>query len=100
MVKSKRRILFINAEDVDWIESAGNYVRLHCGGTSYLLRETMMSLEQSLDPERFTRIHRSTMVNADRVAEIQANACGDYDLILNTGERLRMSRGYRHRMLR
>src|SRR5262249_24051600 len=78
MVKSDGRIYFIRIDDVDWIESAANYVRMHVGKENHLLRETLTALEKKLDPARFVRIHRSTIVNLERIRELQPAFHGDY----------------------
>jgi len=70
VIRSVGRIVFVNAADVDWIEASGNYVRLHIGKESHLLRETMSSLETRLDPRLFARIHRSAIVNIERIREL------------------------------
>jgi two-component system LytT family response regulator len=98
MIKSAGRIVFLRAEDIDWIESVGNYVRLHVGRDSHLMRETMGGMELRLDPQKFLRIHRSTMVNIDRVKELQPWAKGEYMVIMRDGARLSMSRRYRERL--
>jgi two-component system LytT family response regulator len=98
VIRSSGRIFFLKAEEIDWIEAAGNYVRLHTGKESHLLRETMNSLEQKLDPARFLRIHRSTIVRIDRIAELQPLFHGDYVVVLQGGTRLTLSRGYRERL--
>ena len=92
------RVILVNVTDVDSIESAGNYVRLHIGTTSYLFRETMSALERKLDPEQFVRVHRSAIVNLDRVKELERNAYGDYVLLLQTGATISLSRRYRDRI--
>jgi two-component system LytT family response regulator len=93
----KERILPV--EDIDWFEAAGNYVRLHVGGERLLLRETMVRLETRLDPERFFRIHRSTIVNLKRVKEMEPWFHGDYMVRLSDGQQLTLSRSYRPRLL-
>jgi two-component system LytT family response regulator len=98
VVKSSGRVFFLKTEEIDWIDSAGNYVRLHVGGESYLLRETMGSLETKLDPQRFLRIHRSTIVNIERIRELQQVFHGDYIMILQNGQRLALSRSYRDKL--
>ena len=98
-VKVRDRFLLLKMEDVDWIDSAGNYVRLHVGSNSFLLRTTMDELEHKLDEREFTRIHRSQMVNIDRVTEITPTLNGDFDVSLRDNTRLRLSRGYRDRLL-
>ena len=98
VIKSGGRIFFLKAEEIDWIEAAGNYLRLHAAGETHLLRETMNALEERLDPARFLRIHRSTMVNIERVKEIQPLFHGDYVVLLRDGTELTLSRTYRQRV--
>jgi two-component system LytT family response regulator len=98
VIKSAGRIVFLRAEDIDWMETVGNYVRLHVGRDSYLMRETMGGMESKLDPKKFMRIHRSTMVNIDRVKELQPWTKGEYLVIMRDGARLDMSRRYRERL--
>jgi two-component system LytT family response regulator len=95
LVRSLGRIHFVKVGEISWVEAAGNYVKLHVGSDVHLLRETMQALEARLDPERFLRIHRSTMVNIDRIKELQPLFHGDYVVILKDGTQLTMSRGYR-----
>jgi two-component system LytT family response regulator len=92
------RVVLLQVSDVDWVESAGNYVRLHIGEMKYLFRESMAALERKLDPEQFVRIHRSAIVNLDRVQELEPNAYGDYVLRLQNGLELSLSRRYRDRI--
>jgi len=98
VIKSSGRIFFIKTEQIDWIESAGNYVVLHCGGDSHLYRETLKTLASQLDPEKFARIHRSKIVNVDRIREIQSWSHGDYVLLLQDGTELIMSRHYKENL--
>ena len=98
LVKSESRVYFLKAEEIDWVEAADNYVQLHVGKEVHLLRETMARLEASLDPARFLRIHRSTIVNLDRVKEMHPWFSGEYVVLLNDGTQLRLSRGYRAKM--
>ncbi len=98
LVKNGSRTVLLQAGEIDWIESAGNYVRIHVGSERHLLRETMTALEERLDPERFIRIHRSTIVNLDRVRELEPYFHGDYMVRLNDGTRLTLSRTYRDRL--
>jgi two-component system LytT family response regulator len=98
VVRSGGRILILRVEDVEWLEAASNYVRIHAGGREYLLRETMTNLETKLDPVHFVRIHRSTIVRLDRIKELEPLFQGDYVLILEDGTRLTSSRGYRDRL--
>ena len=92
------RIIFVRLVDVDWVEADGNYVHLHTGQTSHVLRETMSWLEMQLPAERFMRISRSLIVNLDRIKELQPLFYGDYTVILQDGTRLSMSRNFRDRM--
>lgn len=100
MIKSSGRIYFIKADEVDWIGAEGNYVNLHVGREAHLLRETMSHLATKLDPEKFVRIHRSTIVNVDRVKELQPLFSGDYVAILDNGTKLNLSRAYREKSLK
>jgi len=98
VVKSGGRLFFLRADEVDWIEAAGNYVRLHVGTQSHLLRETMNAIEGRLDSERFARIHRSRIVNVERIQEMQPWLNGEYAVVLRSGVRLTLSRGYREKL--
>lgn len=95
MIKSRGRVFFLNVNEIDWIEAAGNYVRLHVGTDNYLLRDTMKSMEAKLDPKRFLRVHRAAMVRLDAVQELQPGVNGEYLLTLSSGRQVRASRGYR-----
>jgi two-component system LytT family response regulator len=95
MVKSGGRIHFIRMADIDWCEAAGNYVRMHVAHQEYLVRDTMSHLESQLDGQQFMRIHRSTIVNVDRIQEMQSSFNGEYVVLLRNGTRLTLSRGYR-----
>ena len=92
LVKGRDRTLVVRAEDIDWIEAADYYVSLHVGNASHLLRETMNELEGKLDPEKFFRVHRSSIINLERVREIQPLFRGDCDLVLENGRKVRLSR--------
>jgi two-component system LytT family response regulator len=93
VLKSAGRVSFLKVEEVDWVEAEGNYVRLHVGPHSHLLRETMKGIESRLDPDRFIRIHRSTIVNTERIKELHPLFHGEYAVILRDGTRLTASRG-------
>ncbi|HBY64304.1 MAG TPA: DNA-binding response regulator, partial [Solibacterales bacterium] len=97
-VKNGGRVMFVRTEEIDWIEAADNYVCLHVGTETHLLRETMNAIESRLDPKRFLRIHRSTIVNLDRIKELQPWFRGDYMVILRTGAKLTLSRSYRDKL--
>ena len=98
VVKSGGRLFFLRTEEIDWVEAAGNYVRIHVGPASHLLRETMNAIEGRLDPEKFFRIHRSRIVNMERIQELQPWLNGEYAVLLRTGTRLTLSRGYREKL--
>lgn len=95
MVKTTGRVIFLKVEEIDWIEAYDYYVRLHTGGKAHLLRQTMNELEAALDPEQFTRIHRSTIVNLDRVRELQPHFNGESLLVLEDGTELKLTRSRR-----
>jgi two-component system, LytTR family, response regulator len=97
-VRAGGRIVFLRADEIDWIEAEGNYARLHVAGKNYLLRETMSNLETKLDPERFVRIHRSTIVRIDQIKELEPLFQGEYQITLHGGTRLTSSRGYRDKI--
>jgi two-component system LytT family response regulator len=98
LLKSSGEIYFLKVDEIDWIEAEGDYMKFHVAGKAHLLRETMARLEARLDPERFIRIHRSTIVNIDRVRKLTPAFAGDYAVILADGTKLRLSRGYQERM--
>ena len=98
LVKEEGRMFFVPAADIDWVEACGNYVKLHIGARTHLVRETMNSLEARLDARRFGRIHRSTIVNLDRIGEMTLWFSGDYLVRLADGTELKLSRWYRERL--
>lgn len=98
VIKTSGRVVFLKVDEIDWVDAAGNYVRLHSGNESHMLRETMGRLEERLDPEKFLRIHRSTIVNIERISELQQQFHGDYLVVLKNGRRLTLSRSYRDRI--
>jgi two-component system, LytTR family, response regulator len=98
VIKSAGRIFFLSVGEIDWIEAADNYVRLHAGRESHLLRETMNNLEKKLDPDQFLRVHRSRIVNIQKIKELQPLFRGEYDITLRDGTRLESGRGYRDRI--
>ena len=97
-VKSSGGVSFVRAEEIDWVEAAGNYAKLHAGGDVHLIRETLNAMEARLDPEQFVRIHRSTIVNLDAIKELQPLFHGDYAVILRDGTELVLSRSYRQKL--
>jgi two-component system LytT family response regulator len=98
VIKSGGRVFFVRADEIDWIEAAGNYVKLHVGTETHLLRETMTAVEAQLPRETFYRIHRCHIVNIERVKELQPWFNGEYVVFLRTGARLTLSRGYREKL--
>ena len=98
VLQAPDRIFFLRVDEIDWIESAGNYVRLHVGPDAHLHRETMQALESRLDPEAFLRIHRSTIVNLDRVRDLKPLFHGGYVVTLKDGTELSSSRHYSERL--
>lgn len=98
VVKSRGRVIFLKVAEVDWFEAAGNYITLHAGRDDHLVRDTMNALEPRLDPDQFVRIHRGTIVNLDRIKEIQPWFRGEQLLVLLDGRELRVGRGYRDRI--
>jgi two-component system LytT family response regulator len=98
VVKTEERAFFVRPADVDWMEAAGNYVRLHVGPATHLVRERMKNLEERLDPDTFLRIHRSRIVNLDRVRELLPWARGEHVVVLVTGARLTTSRRHSRRL--
>ncbi|AHG89633.1 LytTr DNA-binding region [Gemmatirosa kalamazoonensis] len=94
-VRETDRVTYVPVADVDWLEADDNYVRVHTRGGARLVRETLKALEARLDPRRFARIHRSAIVNLERVRELRPTFNGEYVVVLATGTRLTLSRGYR-----
>ena len=99
-VRGSDRIVFVRTEDVDWFEAARNYVKLHIGAQELRIRIRLRELAAELDPSRFRQIHRSTIVNIDRVSEVQPWAGGDYVALLRDRQQLRVSRTYARALLR
>jgi two-component system LytT family response regulator len=98
VIKNNGRVFFLKTEEIDWISAEGNYVSLHVKKESYLLRETISGLEAQLDPQRFARIHRSQIVNLERIRELRHWSHGEYQVILHNGTELMLSRSYRERL--
>jgi two-component system LytT family response regulator len=94
-IRRNGTIEILDLADVDWISAAGNYVELHTNGRRLLHRITLKTLAERIDPEHFARIHRSTIVNVDRVSELEPTPQGDWHLCLDTGDHLRLSRRFR-----
>jgi len=98
LVKGDGQMYFVAVDDIDWIEAYGNYVRLHVGKGVHLIRETLGNIERKLDPTRVARVHRSSVVNLDRVARMDLWGAGDYVVLLKDGTKLKLSRWYRSRI--
>jgi two-component system LytT family response regulator len=98
LVKTSGRVLFLRADEIDWIEAADYYVKLHVAGKVHMLRESMAALEARLDPELFFRVHRSAIVNLERVRELQPYSRREHVLVLRDGTRLRLTRSRRERL--
>ena len=99
VVPSGHRSIFVRTEHIDWIEAERNYIRLHVGGRAYLLRENLSHIVSALDPATFCRIHRSTIVNIDRIQAVEALFHGEYVVVLHDGTKLTSGRSYRRNLL-
>jgi two-component system LytT family response regulator len=97
-IKSAGQVWFVKIHDIDWIEAADYYACLHVGSRTHLLRRSMAELEQELDPSAFSRIHRSTIVNLERVRGLKLGEDGEYEVLLENGARLRLSQRYRKQL--
>jgi two-component system, LytTR family, response regulator len=98
VVKSHGEVLFVNVADIDWIEAAGYYACLHVGSDTHIMRRTLLELEKDLSDEQFIRIHRSIIVNLDRVHGLQLQDGGEYEVLPKSKVRLRLSRRYRKKL--
>ena len=97
-VRQNGRVIFITLDEIDWIEAADNYVCLHCGAETHVLRETMSEVEAILGNARFVRIHRSAIVNIDRIKELQPWFRGDFRVILRDGTMLTLTKSHREKL--
>lgn len=97
-IKDGRKIVRVDAEDIEWIDAARDYLCIHAGGQTFILRGTMKRLEARLDPLRFQRVHRSTIVNVKQVRELRAHMNGEYFLTLDSGAQVKLSRNYRDKL--
>lgn len=93
-VRDAKGVYFVRAADIDWVDAEGNYVSLHANGRAHLVRDTMTEFAKRLDPARFVRVHRSIIVNTDRIARMDPHAHGEYVIIMRDGTKLTSSRGY------
>ena len=94
--KDGSKVVILNADDIEWIDAAGDYMCVHAGGKTHIIRETMKTLQQRLDPARFQRIHRSAIVNVNKVKELHPHSKGEYFLTLENGSELKLSRSYKN----
>lgn len=94
VVRASGRIFFVRVKDIDWVEGDGNYVRLHSGGKSHLVRETLKSIEARLDPKRFLRVHRSSIINVDRIVSLEPYFHGEYVITMRDGAKVTSSRSH------
>jgi len=99
VVPTGHRSIFIRTEEIDWIEAERKYIRLHVGGRTHLLRENLSRMEATLDPAKFSRIHRSTIVNIDRIQAVESLFRGEYLVVLHDGTKLTSGRSYRRNLL-
>ena len=97
-VRNNGRVVFLKLEDIDWIEASDNYVCLHCGRDTHVVRETMSDLESRLDPAKFLRVHRSAIVNLDQIRELQPWFRGDFRVILRDGTELTLTKNHREKL--
>ena len=97
-IKDGQRIVRVDVDSIQWVDAAGDYMCIHAGNDTHVLRATMRDLEQRLDPRRFQRVHRSTIVNLARVKEMRAHLNGEYFLILDSGHELKLSRTYKDKV--
>lgn len=95
LVKTSKKMFFVDVEKIDWIEASGNYAKIITAKNKHLIRSTLKYLEKRLDPTQFVRVHKSTIVNINRVKELEQWFTGDYEILLDNGETLKMSRNYR-----
>jgi len=95
VVKSRGQVLFLNVADIDWIEAAGYYACVHVGSDTHVIRRTLLELERDLGDERFSRIHRSIIVNLDRIHGLEIQNGGEYEVVLKSKIRLQLSRRFR-----
>jgi two-component system LytT family response regulator len=98
LVRRGRQMQFVRAETIDWLDAQGNYVRLHIGGRSHLLRDTMTGMEAKLDPNEFVRVHRSAIVNIDRIAQIEPHLHGEFVLVMRDNTRLTTSAAHSEKL--
>jgi len=97
-IRCGEAVYFVRIADIEWLEASGNYVKIHAGGQEHLLRDTLKSFEERLDPDRFLRVHRSAIVNVDSIQRLEPWFHGEYAVVLRDGTRLMSSRTYSERL--
>jgi len=95
LAKQNKKIYFLEVEDIIWFESSGNYVKVHLENNHYLIRASLSSLEEKLNPRKFIRVHNTTIVNVDKIKVIERWFTGDFEITLDNSRKLKMSRNYR-----
>jgi two-component system, LytTR family, response regulator len=98
VIKTGGRIIFLKTAEIDWIQADDKYAHLHAGTKSYLVRQTLGALEAQLDPQKFIRIHRSAIVNVERIKELQPMFTGEHTVVLENGTKLTLSRSYKNKL--
>ncbi len=98
-IRANGKVFFVRMDEIDWVEAADNYVVLHLKQETHILRETMNSIQSRLDPAKFVRVHRSRIVNVERIKELQPWFHGEYLIVLNDGTQITLSRSYRERLM-
>jgi two-component system LytT family response regulator len=98
VIRSRGQVEFLRVDAIDWIEASHNYLKIHAGDEVHMLRQTIGEIESRLQPDRFLRIHRSLIVNVDRIRRLEACGYGEYLVVLQDGKNLSLSRGYRDRL--
>lgn len=97
-IRDAGKTTWVNQQDIEWIDAAGDYMCVHLGGETLIMRKTMLALERELDPGLLQRVHRSTIVNIRRVREKQPHINGEYFLTLDSGHVVKLSRSYKNRL--
>ncbi len=98
VIRNQGQVLFVNVTDIDWIEAAGYYACLHVAGETHIMRRTLSELERDLGEDRFIRIHRSIIVNLERIHGLETRETGEYEVVLKSKVKVRLSRRFRKRL--
>lgn len=97
-VRQSEKTIYVETRQIEWIESCGNYVVLHVGRAGHIVRQTMKEIERSIDPQMFRRVHRTVIVNIDHMRELHSRGQGEYEIVLVSGGRVKVSRRYRQNL--